>query len=169
MGRGDLLCRNQNISIRHSDILNRGSPEWSRVYPYECLPSQQIFGAELRTCFSLSLPRKFKASSAGCAPSDVALIGHVDFNAPYAKNKSSLEGLCAALAMINEDLPQLACSMIVFPDHAREKSPRGLWDEERLILEEMFGLAQDCQTRFIDLYTRDDARAESKTNSRQSS
>lgn len=107
------------------------------------------------------------ASSAGCAPSDVALIGHVDFNAPYAKNKSSLEGLCAALAMINEDLPQLACSMIVFPDHAREKSPRGLWDEERLILAVLFGLAQDCQTRFIDLYTRDDARAESKTNSRK--
>ncbi|CAE7836494.1 unnamed protein product [Symbiodinium sp. CCMP2592] len=110
---------------------------------------------------------RMKASAAGCSPCDVALIGHVDFNCPHAKGKGNMETLCAALAMINEDLPQLACSMVVFPDHARETSARGVWDEERKILDEMFGLAQNCDTRFIDLYTRDNARAESKTNNRK--
>ena len=78
-----------------------------------------------------------------------------------------MQGLCATLAMINEDLPQLSCSVVVFPDHARDKVARGIWDEERSIIDEMFGLSQQCETRFIDLYTREDVRAEVKSNSRQ--
>jgi hypothetical protein len=41
------------------------------------------------------------------------------------------------------------------PDNAKGSSMRGLFDEERLISENLFAVKQHIDTRYIELYARD--------------
>lgn len=42
---------------------------------------------------------------------------------------------------------------MILPDLPKDSSLRGLYDEEKAILESCFGLKQHCETRFVDLYS----------------
>ena len=71
------------------------------------------------------------------------------------------------MAALNEVNPSKSCTFMILPDNARESSLRGLFDEERQIFEELFSLAQACDTRWIDLYARETRSADHRSNSRK--
>lgn len=79
-----------------------------------------------------------QASDAGVNGDNVAILGMCDFNAPYARTKDNCAALCRGVSALNESNPQKAACLVVMPDYARESSPRGLWDEERQVMEELF-------------------------------
>jgi len=95
------------------------------------------------------------------------VVGLVDFNTPNARQQSRLEGLTQAISIVNDsDVMQQNCSLILLPDHAKDSSLRGLYDEEKSIIESLFSFKQHVETRFVDLFTRD-RRSENKTNMRR--
>ena len=108
-----------------------------------------------------------QASDAGVNVDNVAILGMCDFNAPYARTKDNCAALCRGVSALNESNPQKAACLVVMPDYARESSPRGLWDEERQVMEELFSLNQSCDCRWIDLYARESKKADMRSNSRK--
>lgn len=91
------------------------------------------------------------------------MVGLVDFNTPNARQQSRLEGLTQAISIVNDSgVMQQNCSLILLPDHAKDSSLRGLYDEEKSIIESLFSFKQHVETRFVDLFTRD-RRSENKT------
>lgn len=98
---------------------------------------------------------------------DIAILGFCDFNVPFARSKESCQALCSGVAALNESNPTKCACLLIFPEIARESSLRGLWDEERQIMEELFSLKQACDHPFVDLYARESQRAELKSNSRK--
>lgn len=108
-----------------------------------------------------------QASDAGVALGDVAILGWCDFNAPYARSKENCSGLCKGLAAINEVDPTRNASIIIMPDFARESSLRGLYDEERQVMEEFFALNQACDCRWIDIYARETSKANLRSSTRR--
>lgn len=109
----------------------------------------------------------FKASDCNISPENVALLGWCDLNVPHARGKESVASLCKGLAMINETNPTLAASVLILPDFAKDSSPRGLYDEERRVFEELFALNQVVETRFVEMFARESRRAENKSNTRR--
>ena len=97
----------------------------------------------------------------------VHVLGFIDFNAPSARQSSKIELLSKGIALINScgNMANNAC-MVLLPDHPKDSSARGLWDEEKKIMENLFGLQMDVETRFVDLFTRE-PRSENRTSMRR--
>ena len=97
----------------------------------------------------------------------VHVLGFIDFNAPSARQASKIELLTKGVALINScgSMGNNAC-MILLPDHPKDSSARGLLDEEKKIMENLFGLQMDVETRFVDLFTRE-VRSENRTSMRR--
>ena len=108
-----------------------------------------------------------EAADTGVPLEEVALLGWVDFNAPHARGKDNVAALCKGVAAINEMNPKLAASVLICPDFAKDSSPRGLYDEERRIFEELFSLNQAVEQRFVEMFARENRRAEQKSNTRR--
>ena len=104
---------------------------------------------------------------AGVRADEVGVLGWVDFNAPWARTKETSESLCKGIAQINESSPTNAASVIILPDLPRDSSLRGLYDEEKQLFEELFSLAQNVENRWVEVYARENKRAELKSNSRR--
>lgn len=68
---------------------------------------------------------------------------------------------------MNEQNPKSSACVLVLPDLARDSSLRGLYDEEKQLFEELFSLAQSVETRWVEVYTRENRRADSKSNCRR--
>ena len=95
------------------------------------------------------------------------MVGLVDFNTPNARQQARLDCLTQAMSIVNDSgVMQQNCSLLLLPDHAKDSSLRGLYDEEKGILESLFSLKQHVETRFVDLFTRD-KKSENKTNMRR--
>ena len=109
----------------------------------------------------------FEASDAGVPADEVGVLGWADFNAPWARTKETAEALCKGIAQINETNPVNAASIMILPDLARDSSLRGLYDEEKQLFEELFSLAQSVENRWVEVYARENRRAELKSNSRR--
>lgn len=91
-----------------------------------------------------------------CGVDKIATLGFVDFNCPSARQKNAVQSLVSGLSIVNDSgIPTQNASMLLLPDLPKESSLRGLFDEEKAILEQCFGLRQHCETRFVDLYTRE--------------
>ena len=109
----------------------------------------------------------FQAQDAGVGLDSVGTIGFVDMNAPIARQKAASLSLMNGISVINGGGDSSKnCTILMLPDLPKDSSLRGLYDEERAILEACFGLRQHVETRFIDLFTRD-RRAEVRSNSRR--
>ena len=115
------------------------------------------------TCFG----NPCEASDCGIAVEDVGLLGWCDLNVPHARGKQNVMNLCKGMAVINETSPKMAASVLVMPDFACDSSPRGLWDEERRVFEELFALNQAVETRWVEMFARVDRRADLKSNARR--
>ena len=97
----------------------------------------------------------------------ISCVAFVDYNVPYARQEKSSEALANGMSIINDSgNPAQNCSLMILPDLPRDSSLRGLYDEERNIIEQCFGLKQHVETRFVDLFTRD-KRAEGRSNIRR--
>ena len=108
-----------------------------------------------------------KANDAGISTDDIAVLGWVDFNAPWARTKDNCSALCKGLAQLNELNPKMCGTMLIMPDLPKDSSLRGLYDEERQILEELFALAQQCECRWVEMFARENRKAETKSNTRK--
>lgn len=56
---------------------------------------------------------------------------------------------------------------VLLPDHPRDSNPRGLYDEEKQLFDELFALSLACECRFVECFRRESQRAEVKSNSRR--
>ncbi|CAL1152126.1 unnamed protein product [Cladocopium goreaui] len=110
---------------------------------------------------------KSQASNAKIPPDEVALLGWCDFNAPWARTKENCLTLCKSIAAISESSPKLAATVVLLPDNPRDSNPRGLYDEERQLFDELYSLNQACEARFMECFGRESKRAEAKSNSRR--
>ena len=108
-----------------------------------------------------------EAADTGVPVEEIALLGWVDFNAPHARGKDNVAALCKGAAVINEMNPRLSATVLLCPDFPKDSSPRGLYDEERRIFEELFSLNQAVEQRFVEMYARETRRAEQKSNTRR--
>ncbi|CAK9052607.1 unnamed protein product [Durusdinium trenchii] len=94
-------------------------------------------------------------------------LGLCDYNAPGARQNTKAESLAQGMAMINSSGSLAKNSVIcLLPDHPKDSSIRGLYDEERVIMEALFSQQQSVECRFIDLFTRE-KKSENKTNTRR--
>ncbi|CAK9008227.1 unnamed protein product [Durusdinium trenchii] len=110
---------------------------------------------------------KTQAADSKCTLDEVAILGWCDFNTPWSRTKDNAQALCRGIAALNEASPKMSASVLILPDLARDSNPRGLWDEERQIFEELFSLSQACEARFVECFTRESKKAEVKSNSRR--
>lgn len=87
----------------------------------------------------------------------------MDFNCPGARQAAKAETLAHGISLCNDmGISKQNISMVLMPDLAKDSSLRGLWDEEKMIIESLFSHRQDVETRFVDLFTREprgDARS----------
>lgn len=91
----------------------------------------------------------------------------MDFNAPQARQLTKCDSLCQGISLINDSgNVNSSATVVLLPDHPRTSSIRGLFDEEKQIMEALFGFKQHCETRFIDLFTRE-PRGEQRTSVRR--
>ena len=95
------------------------------------------------------------------------VLGFVDFNCPGARVASKMEMLTQGISLVNDcgNMSKNAC-MVLMPDLPKDSSMRGLWDEERKIIENLFSYKQDVETRFVDLFTRE-PKSENRSSSRR--
>ena len=117
--------------------------------------------------FSLHFLEKTEANECKVPVDQIGVLGFVDFNAPQARQLAKSESLCQGVSLINDagDM-NASATMVLLPDHPRASSLRGLFDEEKQILESLFGFKQHCETRFIDLFTRE-PRGEQRSSLRR--
>ena len=108
-----------------------------------------------------------EAADSKCTLDEVAILGWCDFNTPWSRTKDNAQALCRGIAALNEASPKMSASVLILPDLARDSNPRGLWDEERQIFEELLSLSQACEARFVECFTRESKKAEVKSNSRR--
>ena len=98
---------------------------------------------------------------------DISVLGFCDMNVPWARVKEVSENLCKGVAAINADgKTSRNASIILLPDLARDKNPRGLYDEERQIFEKLFSRNQHIDARFVECFSRD-KKGEVRSNSRR--
>ena len=97
----------------------------------------------------------------------IATVGFVDFNVPGARTSKAVQSLSTAMSIIN-DSGNISnnCCIMCLPDIARDSSLRGLFDEEKLIIESCLGMRQHVETRWIDLLTRE-KHVEGRSNIRR--
>lgn len=95
------------------------------------------------------------------------MLGWADFNVPHSRGKENAQALCKGLAVINELSPKLAASVLICPDFPKESNPRGLFDDERHLFEELFALNQSVEQRFVEMFTRESRHANLKSNTRR--
>ena len=97
----------------------------------------------------------------------VHVMGFCDFNTPGARQAAKSDSLCQGISLCCDMgiAKQNAC-MVLMPDHPRDSSLRGLWDEEKQIIENLFAHRQQVECRFVDLFTRE-PRSENKTSMRR--
>ena len=109
----------------------------------------------------------FEAAEHNVSSDSVSLIGFVDFNAPNAGQALKTDMLCQGVSIVNShgDMSR-NCTVILLPDHPKDSSLRGLYDEEKSIIESLFGFRQHLETRFVDLFTRE-PKAEQKSSGRR--
>lgn len=97
----------------------------------------------------------------------VATIGFVDMNVPTARQKQSTLSLVEGISIVNDSGDTSKnCCLLIMPDHPKDSSLRGLYDEEKAVIEACFGVRQHVETRFVDLFTRD-RRSEGRSNLRR--
>ena len=98
---------------------------------------------------------------------DVCILGFCDLNIPRARGKEICQMLCQGIAALNSDgKTKNNATILLMPDLARDKNPRGLYDEERQVFEELFSLDQHVETRFVEVFSRD-RLGEVRSNSRR--
>ena len=86
---------------------------------------------------------------------------------PGARHSVKAESLAHGISLCNDmGIAKQNVSMVLMPDLPKESSLRGLWDEERMIIEALFAQRQDVECRFVDLFTRE-PRGESRTSMRR--
>ena len=74
----------------------------------------------------------------------ICTVGIVDFNVPTARQKAAASSLVNAVSLINDTgVAHNNCVLMTLPDLAKDSSLRGLYDEEKMILESCFGLRQN--------------------------
>lgn len=94
-------------------------------------------------------------------------LGLCDYNAPGARQSSKAESLAQGMAQVNAAGPLNNNAVVcLLPDHPKDSCIRGLYDEEKVILEALFSHRQSVETRFIDLFTRE-KKSENKSNMRR--
>ena len=108
-----------------------------------------------------------KASHAKITVDEVALLGWCDMNAPWARTKENCLSLRRTIAAISEASPKMAASVLLLPDNPRDSNPRGLYDEERQLFDELYSLCQACECRFVENFARENRKADAKSNSRR--
>jgi hypothetical protein len=115
-----------------------------------------FFVGNLILNFLLEIPSSSaQAADAKVAVDDIAVLTWCDMNAPHARNRESCLALCKGLSALNESNPSKTACVLTLPDCARESNPRGLFDEEKQIFEELYSLNQKCEVRWVDLYTHE--------------
>ena len=97
----------------------------------------------------------------------ISVVGYVDFNVPVARQSKAAQSLVSGMSIVNDmGNPASNCCLMILLDLPKESSLRGLFDEEKAIIESCFGLKQHVETRWIDLYTRD-KRSDARSNVRR--
>ncbi|CAK9079166.1 unnamed protein product [Durusdinium trenchii] len=126
-------------------------------------------GCGTRTHFDICFPIQLllEAEDSGVGLDMVSTVGFIDFNVPGARGGKAVQALTQAMSIVNDTgNPALNCTLMCLPDHARDSCLRGLFDEEKGILEACFGLRQHVETRWIDLLTRE-KHVEGRSNVRR--
>ena len=109
----------------------------------------------------------FQANEKHVGVDMVHTVSIVDFNVPNARTSGKVESLVQGISLVNDSgVMSQNCSLVLLPDLAKESSLRGLWDEEKTIMESMFSFRQHVETRWVDLFTRE-KKSENKTNIRR--
>ena len=108
-----------------------------------------------------------EANDAGCSADEIGVLGWCDFNVPFSRSRENCNSLCKGMASLHEANPAKSCSVLILPDNARESSLRGLFDEERQIMEELFSLAQACDARWVEVFARESRKADRMSNTRK--
>ena len=119
------------------------------------LPGLRFFSeTPKKTYLNLPILQQLQAKHSGANIGDVCCVGFIDFNVPTARQKEKTSSLIAGMSAVNDTgSPHLNCTVMILPDLPKDSSLRGLYDEEKAILESCFGLKQHCETRFVDLYS----------------
>jgi hypothetical protein len=100
-----------------------------------------------------------KAQTFNCHADEIAVATFVDLNAPWARCGSNTTDLCSAVALINDLNPVLNVTALRMADNPKDSSPRGLYDEEKLLLDQMHIQKQHADTLWIELYTTPSKRS----------
>lgn len=90
-----------------------------------------------------------EAQDVTCKEQDVHVITIADLNVPLAKSKQRMEEICRLMQFCNDVNGLRHCGVIELPEVAKSTSKRGLADEERELEEELWGLRQACDSRWI--------------------
>ncbi|CAK9042526.1 Uncharacterized protein SCF082_LOCUS24459 [Durusdinium trenchii] len=110
---------------------------------------------------------KMKAADAGCSQDQIGVLSWADFNCPWARTKENSQSILRGMASLNEANPAGTAGLLIQPDSARDSSLRGLYDEERQLFDSLFSMSQSCETRFVEVFSRESKKAESKSNARK--
>lgn len=108
-----------------------------------------------------------KAADAGCSQDQIGVLSWADFNCPWARTKENSQSILRGMASLNEANPAGTAGLLIQPDSARDSSLRGLYDEERQLFDSLFSMSQSCETRFVEVFSRESKKAESKSNARK--
>ena len=90
-----------------------------------------------------------QADDCGVALTDVHIVTFTDFNVPLANSKEKVQELTAAVAALNDMAPNKHCAILEMADCPKKASKRGLFDEEKELLEELWQLKQQGDFRWI--------------------
>lgn len=122
---------------------------------------------EMDACPTYASPIGHKANQTNTNADDVHIVGFVDYNAPGARQASKADSLAHGVSLCNDmGISKNNVTMILMPDLPKDSSLRGLYDEERQIIEGLFSQRQDVETRFVDLFTRE-PRGEARSSMRR--
>ena len=103
----------------------------------------------LSTVLGGSVSLRSEAQDATCKEQDIHVITIADLNVPLAKSKQRMEEICRLMQFCNDVNGSRHCGIIELPEVAKSTSKRGLADEERELQEELWGLRQTCDARWI--------------------
>ena len=160
--QSSLILSSEAPFARRPTLGSSASAKWtfSKRRLFEC--GRQLCLGDVRRLRVAS-----EAADSKISVEEVGLLAWADFNVPHARGKDAQQSLCKGMAMVNELSPELAASVLILPDLPKSSSMRGLCDEERQIFEELFALQQSCENRFVEVYGRENKRADQKSNSKR--
>ncbi|CAK9060121.1 Uncharacterized protein SCF082_LOCUS31722 [Durusdinium trenchii] len=93
--------------------------------------------------------RSYVANDCGVPVTEVHIVGFTDLNVPLANSKERVQELMAAIAAMNDIAPNKHCAVVELADCPKKSSKRGLFDEEKDLLEELWQLKQQGDFRWI--------------------